>query len=675
MAGYRARQIAVGLAAAATIAVSAQDEQPAPTFRSEINYVQLPVRVLDANGQFIPNLTQADFRILEDGKPQTITAFTAIDIPVVPVDSTVPDAPVVGLDAVASNEIPQVDGRAYLFVLDDYSAEAGDTLKVRRLMHDFISGRLGANDLAAISIIGGARSQNFTRNRRLLHDAVDRFIGDRVTDSDDSNPFNDGGALGFVSSFQRRQTVSTITRMVEWLGSIKGRRKALVWVSSNTPCSLSDGDCRDSLQHALRVTMQSDVSIYVVDPSGLDRVERRSRAENDNPNSRLTPNGYEEASSEQAARASFSAWRSAIRGPLDGARYLAEESGGIAIVNTNDFERGLDRIVSDASSYYLLGYRSTNARTDGKFRRNEVAVARKGVRVVHRNGYFAARQAPKVDSPVTAGRPAILAQLQELARSPLPVSGMPLRVSATPFLSAANKARVSIVVEMPHEGLRPVTDDGKYRLNISLSIGFYDRDGKSVGGEDPNIDLEIPLEAAPKVTPNGMRFVSRVEVPPGAYRFWVGAIQPASGLRGSVMTEIDIPDFDKQPLALSGIAVSSTEGRRIYTARTDGLLDDILGGPPVAHREFILDSDLWLYGEIYDHRSDGGDVTSEVTIRSADGTVVHKAAFEPAPVQFGHLARIPLKDIGVGSFVATIEARSSSPKPISSTRTVAFRVK
>jgi hypothetical protein len=172
-----------------------------------------------------------------------------------------------------------------------------------------------------------------------------------------------------------------------------------------------------------------------------------------------------------------------------------------------------------------------------------------------------------------------------------------------------------------------------------------------------------------------MRFVTRLTVPPGAYRFWVGAVQPGSGLRGSVMTEIDIPDFDKQPLALSGIAVSSTDARRIYTARTDDLLDDIFGGPPVAHREFALDSDLWLYGEIYDHRSNGGDVEADVTVRSADGTVVHKAALEAAPVQFGQLARIPLKELGTGSFEATIEARSSSPQPISTTRTVAFRVR
>ncbi len=83
----------------------------------------------------------------------------------------------------------------------------------------------------------------------------------------------------------------------------------------------------------------------------------------------------------------------------------------------------------------------------------------------------------------------------------------------------------------------------------------------------------------------------------------------------------------------------------------------------MAHREFLLDSDLWLYGEIYDHRSNGGEVNAEVTVKSADGTVVYKAPFEAAPVQFGHFARIPLKEIGTGPFVATIEARSSSPEP------------
>ena len=376
MAGDRARQVAIGLAAAATIALSAQE--PPPNFRAEINYVQLPVRVLDANGQFVSGLRLADFQVLEDGKPQTITSFTLVDIPFVPPGSTTssPSTPGSALSA-SDEEIPQIDGRAYLFVLDDLSANPDDTIKVRNLMHAFIRERLSANDMAAIRVVGGTRGQNFTLNHQLLHDAVDRFIGER-----------DDGPTTRVSA---NRVVDTITTMVEWLGSIRGRRKALVWVSSSTVCSLNDEECREPLQHALRVTMQSDVSIHVIDPVGLGRVDRRSRAEHANPNSSYGANGYVEASSGAAARAAFGEFRTSVRGPLDGARYLAEESGGIALVNMIDLRPGLDRIVREMSSYYLLGYYSTNARTDGKFRRNRVAVAQKDVRVVHRNGYFAAR--------------------------------------------------------------------------------------------------------------------------------------------------------------------------------------------------------------------------------------------------------------------------------------------
>jgi hypothetical protein len=78
---------------------------------------------------------------------------------------------------------------------------------------------------------------------------------------------------------------------------------------------------------------------------------------------------------------------------------------------------------------------------------------------------------------------------------------------------------------------------------------------------------------------------------------------------------------------------------------------------------------------VYDHRSDGGDVTAEITVKSDGGSVVHRTPFEPAPVQFGHLARIPLRELGPGAYIATVEAISMSPARVSTTRTVAFRVR
>jgi VWFA-related protein len=640
MAGYRTREIAVVSAFCAAAAVAAQQ----PTFRSEINYVQLPVRVLDERGAFVSGLTQADFQVFEDRVPQTITAFTAVDIPAIEVDSSVPTAALSSADAVASNEHAEVDGRVYIFVLDNQTMEAATALRTRHVVRGFIQDHIKANDIAGIVMTGTGRGQHLTRNRRLLDEAIERFMGDG--DPNDNQPY---------------RVLDTVAATAEYLGAIKGRRKALVLVTESPGCltvewdRAQDGPCADSLRNVLRRTMEADVSIYTIDPRGLVAT-----------------------SGAPAERDEGKDWYPVItRGPLEATRILAEQSGGFAVVNTNSLSAGFARIVRENSSYYLLGYYSTNSRADGKLRRNEVRLSRRGVQVVYRGGYLAPRanDAKKGPSATGAGL-TINEQLRELERTPLPVSTMALRAAAVPFLSAGGRSRVAIVVEMPNETLKPTEVDGRFRLTVGLSLGLYDEDGKLVGGDDPNIELTLPVAVGPKVIANGVRIVSRVEVPPGTYRLMVGAAQVPSAVRGSVLTEINIPDFDRAPLTLSGIAMTTSVSGRMYTARTDELLDDVLGAPPTANREFSADSDLWMYGEIYDHRSDAGEVTAAVTVlRTADSKIAYETMFDPAPVQFGHLARIPLKELGPGSYVATIEAQSATPEPISATRKVAFRVK
>jgi VWFA-related protein len=654
------RALVVAALCTAVTAIAAQDQQqPAPTFRSEANYVQLPVRVLDARGEFVGALTQADFQVFEDGAPQTITAFSAVDIPFIKADETVPDAPATRVDPVASNDPARVDGRVYLIVVDDRSSEPADGMKARLLAQGFIRDRLSGNDMAAVVLTSGARSQDFTRNRRLLLDAVNRAIG---------------GADDGPDPLMGQHVLKVIADMSEWMGSIRGRRKALLLITPSEGCHLVADGCLEEIRYALGKAMQSDVSIYTIDPRGAN-TSRRSRAENSNPNSTYSDRGYLDATSERAARAAFTEGRMESRGIFDGARFLAEESGGFAVVNTNSLQAGLDRIVRDNTAYYMLGYYASNAKTDGRARKIDVRVAREGVQVVHRPRNVAPRpvKLPAADTHMPAQT--ATQRFRELASSPLPVSAMPLRVAAAPFLSANGKSRVAVVLEMPPEGLRPTDEDDKYSLKIDVSIGMYDREGRSVNSDTPTIELNYPLTVGRRATARGVRIVSRIEVPPGTYRLWAAAVQSPSDVRGSVMTEIHVPDFAKEPLALSGIAVASSGAGRMLTTRTDELLDEVMGAPPAAHREFLVDAELWIYGEIYDHRSEAGDVTANVVVKSADGRKVHETPFEPAPVQFGHLARVPLKELGPGSYVATIEARSATPKPVSVTRTVAFTVK
>jgi hypothetical protein len=139
------------------------------------------------------------------------------------------------------------------------------------------------------------------------------------------------------------------------------------------------------------------------------------------------------------------------------------------------------------------------------------------------------------------------------------------------------------------------------------------------------------------------------------YRLWVGVVETSSRVSGSVMTDIEVPDFNRPMLSLSGITVS-------------------FGEPPLACCHFSANDELSLCGEIYDRRRHIGPAVAAVTVNSDAGRVVYQTPFAPARPPVGHCARLPLKQLGAGSYVATVEVASSAPRRVSVTRTVVFRV-
>ena len=77
---------------------------------------------------------------------------------------------------------------------------------------------------------------------------------------------------------------------------------------------------------------------------------------------------------------------------------------------------------------------------------------------------------------------------------------------------------------MPADTLRFTEAEGRYRIGIGFWIGFYDRSGKSLGGDDPNMELNLPVNVGKRMTAQGIRIVSRIVVPPGTYRLWAAAV-------------------------------------------------------------------------------------------------------------------------------------------------------
>src|SRR5438874_13762573 len=185
--GLRLTALLVFLAGAALDAGQNPPAQPpaappppqGPTFKVRVDYVEVDVVVTDRQGNLVRDLKKEDFQVLEDGKSQTISTFTMVDIPVERADRPLFAESPIEPD-VKTNEKP-FDGRVYVMVIDDLNTRHGRSNRVKADAKQYIERRLGANDLMAIVHTAGSSdaNQEFTNNKRLLLAAVDKRSEER----------------------------------------------------------------------------------------------------------------------------------------------------------------------------------------------------------------------------------------------------------------------------------------------------------------------------------------------------------------------------------------------------------------------------------------------------------------------------------------------------------------
>jgi hypothetical protein len=173
--------------------------------------VQIDALVTDAAGNPVAGLTQNDFEVSEGGKPRDITNFAAVDIPV-PTAVTAG----IGLESdMVTNGIPP--GRTYLIALDEVDPQ--NALKARHFLRDFIEKNFGPNDVAGVSLTGRgftSSAQDFTSNKRLILEAIDKFNGGFNNFDNMLSSSNSEGACHAVRSRRPRvpQTPRQLTRPV-----------------------------------------------------------------------------------------------------------------------------------------------------------------------------------------------------------------------------------------------------------------------------------------------------------------------------------------------------------------------------------------------------------------------------------------------------------------------------
>jgi VWFA-related protein len=656
------------LAAGQTPAPAQQPSQP--TFKVQVDYVEVDVVVTDRQGQLVRDLKKEDFQVMEDGKAQTINTFTFVDIPIERADRPLYASTPLEPD-VRTNE-RAFDGRVYVMVIDDLHTRFGRTQRVKAVARQFIERRLGANDLMAIVHTAGAtgNGQEFTSNKRLLLAAVDKTHGNKLDSAtiNKTNEYNrtrdtrqQGDALNDPNDAERgfnaRNTLDSLRNVAEWFSSVHGRRKTILFVSEGIDYDINDlipnngsnhrdaSMVIDAMRDAIAAATRSNVSIYGIDPRGLTDLGDET----------IEIGSFPDDTSLGVGQGSI---YNEIRLSQDSLRTLSEETGGFAVVNKNDFSTAFDRIQQDNSAYYVLAYYPPDARP-GRLHKIDVRMNRPGLTVRARKGYVTPKKAAA--TPVNA-KDVRTPEVREALDSPIPVSGLTMHVFASPFKGTAPNASVLLGVELRGRDLKLSPDD-----KIQLSYVAIDANGKVRGGNTDALTMtNLKPETRARIQATGMRMLNRLELPPGRYQLRLAAHDSSGGNVGSIQYDLDVPDFAKLPFSISGLVMTSPLAAQVMTVRPDEQLRAALPASPVAVRAFPQNDEIALFAEVYDN---GGGTPHKVdistTITSDEGKQLFKANEERDSADlggksggYGYMTKIPLKDIAPGNYVLTVSART-----------------
>lgn len=641
------RASALGLAAAALTGASAillASQQPAVSdqarIKTGVDLVQIDVTVLDRLGLPVRGLTAADFTILENGKPQEIRGFTAVDTPP-PVPTGAPWIREASYDVVTNTAETR---RLVVILMDDGETgfDQGEAAMVKKIARAAID-RLGPSDFTAVVFSYLGRAQNFTADRQALIAAVESYTP-RKTAMVPSLSKTQGFGMGTTGPpaaclVRRGGCVGDALRNIgTFLQSAPAGRKLLIYVGSGPSIHIDpdNSDQASTVIDMFKALQDANVEVNAFDATGL-----QTFAANANDASML-----------DAKRRI-----GAAKGRQEGLKSLAENTGGRAFTDTNAPDGAVDDVFLRNSSYYLLGYQSTDSRQDGKYRRVQVRVNRPDLDVRARSGYYATKrphERKKSDST----------ELESTLSYGLAASDVPLVLNAG-VLATPGQGDPFVIVTA---GLRPSENGGA--LPVTMLSAAFDDGWNERARQQQSFAVSVPADRFADLLYD---VYSPLKVRPGRYEIRVAA--ETGGRRGSVIGSIDVPDFEKEELSLSSIFVERTPALAVKESLPAGLLPVV----PTTARVFARQDRVSVFVRIYQ----GGRkalVPVTVTTRTVNdrGETSGEQRREIAVNEFrtsrssDYQLELSLDDLAPGKYLFSLEA-SAGVRRLS--RTVRFELR
>ncbi|MET0648207.1 MAG: VWA domain-containing protein [Pyrinomonadaceae bacterium] len=534
------------------------------------NLVQIDAVVTDKKGRQVTDLRADEFEIVVDKKPQQITNFSYVHNVAEPEAAPTP-TPVDKSELAAAPPParlrPEQVRRTVAFVFNDLEMSWESVYYARRAIKKFVDEQMQPGDFVAIIPASGGSGalQQFTSDKRLLGAAVKnlrwqpqfgRGIRPFEAPNWNSSPFDESESERYFFSQRRERfsigTLNALDAVVGALRELPGR-KSLVLLSDGIPLPPPEDDSGRILAGINRViesANRASVIIYTVDARGLQTFSLFDASSPGTPS-------LEQMASTMRSRSSD------LGDSQRGMRALAEETGGVAYVNSNDIGGGVRRALEDQRGYYLIGYRpdaSTFDPATGRLRYHELKlnVTRPGLKVRTRRGFFGFTG--KSLTPATAPRTRSQ-QIRAALVSPFPAGGVSLRLTSLFGRAVKEGAFVRSLIHIDgHDLTFKRQPDGGYKSVIDVVALTFGAKGLVVNEANVTHTLTLTERAYKQVMRDGLLYNMVVPTKkPGGYQFRVAVRDTESERTGSASQYVEVPDVKKGRLTLSGMVLKSAD--------------------------------------------------------------------------------------------------------------------
>jgi VWFA-related protein len=598
-----------------------QQSQPPPAqpqyrmhVTSELVLVNVVVR--DKKGNLIRDLKREDFTVTEDTKRQTISSF---DFENVDALATAGAAEQTVTGAADSSNLlknasqPAMNARDRRLMLLFFDFSGMDPEQVERGVDSakrFVQTKmLPADMIALVSLSTNMRVDlDFTNDRAKVLAGLSGYASsegqgfDTGTEGSAEGTAESGGSFTpddtDYNTFTADRKLLALQSIMQALGKIS-QKKSIIYFSNGITQSGTDN--QSALRAATAAAVKNNVSIYPLDVRGLQAFPPGGEARNASLHGQSAYNGnavFNDLNSNAASQETLST--------------LADDTGGKAFFDANDFGGVFSQVQKDTSAYYVLGFTSTNALKDGHFRHLKVTVNRPDVKLEYRSGYYAGRDFQHLNR---ADREQ---QITDELDAELPQTDVAVYAGAAYFRQDDSHYYLGVSLVIPGSQIPFVQAKDRDNATIDI-IGTVQANGKLPVGHMRDT-VKLAVDNAQQVRRKNVQYNTAFILAPGGYHLKFVVRENQTGRMGSFETDVQIPDLRKAPVRLSSVVLSSQRVPATGGASKRGfhpLVQDQTELVPNITHVFTRDQHLYLQYEVYDPAKGKKEAASQANANAA----------------------------------------------------------